>query len=75
MQEDNDVIQKGVKFFCDTTQFTSLQFFGPHENPHGVRVLRNNYHIRPDSKLVHNTCEMRPITCACSMCTSMSYTP
>ena len=32
IQENDDVMQKGVKIFCDTTQLPSLLFCGPHKN-------------------------------------------
>ena len=43
MYENAGVAQKDIKMFCDTTQFPSLQFCGPHTKPHGVRGLSNPY--------------------------------
>ena len=42
--------------FCDTTQFHSLPFCGPHAKPHGVQGLRKNYNMQIYTKLVHVTC-------------------
>ena len=43
MYENAGVAQKDIKMFCDTTQFPSLQFCGPHTKPHSVRGLNNPY--------------------------------
>ena len=58
LQEDDDVIKKGIKMFCDTTQFPSLEFCGTHAKPHGVQGLRKHYNMRLNPKLGHGTCEI-----------------
>ena len=57
--------------FCNTNQFPSLPFCGPHTKPHGVRGLSKHYHRLFDPKQVHVICAMRRITCACYEFTSM----
>ena len=46
VQDDDDETHKNVKMFCDTTQFPSFLCCVPHKNLHGVRGLRNNYHMK-----------------------------
>ena len=57
--------------FYDTTQVTSLTFFGTHEKPHGVRGLSKNSHMQIYPKLGHGTCVIHQISCARSTCAFM----
>ena len=45
MQDIEDVAQKYDKICCDRTQFTLLQYFGPHIKPNGVQGLSKNYNM------------------------------
>ena len=55
--------------YCATNQSPDLKFLGPHNKPYGVCVFCKNYQMIFDTKLVHVTCEVRHIPCACSLCT------
>ena len=44
-QEGTDVAHKYVKIFCNTNQFPSFTFFGPHTKPHGVRGFIKHYYM------------------------------
>ena len=57
--------------YCDTNQFPTLPFCGPHTKPYGARGLSKNYHVRFDPKLDHCICVIRRIPCACVGCTSI----
>ena len=61
--------------YCDTNQFTTLLFCGPHQKPHGARGFSKHYHLRFDTKLGHDICVIIHITCACFACTSMLDKP
>ena len=75
VQGNADVSHKYVRIYCDTNQFPSLPFCGPHPNPHGARGLIKNYHLRFDTKLGHVICEILRIPCACVACTSILGQP
>ena len=64
-------MQKNVKYFCDTSQFPSLQIYGPHMKPHGVQGLGQHYHILFGPKLGRVTCTIRWIPCSCIKCKSV----
>ena len=51
IQDNADVELKDVKMYCNTNQFPTLPFCGPHSKPHGARGLRKHYHLRFDPKL------------------------
>ena len=61
--------------YCNTNQFPSLLFCGPHSKPHGTRGLDNHYHFRFYPKLGMGVCAIRRIPCACVACTSMLDKP
>ena len=46
VQDNADVENKDVKMYCNTNQFPTLQFCGPHSKPHGARGLGKHYHLR-----------------------------
>ena len=71
IQDNADVVHKDVKMYCDTNQFPTLPFCGPHPNTHGARGLSNHYHLRFYPKLGHGICTIRRIPCACVACTSI----
>ena len=48
--------QKGVKMFCDKTQFPSLQFCGLQEKQYVVWDLSKNYQMILDPNLQYGTC-------------------
>ena len=60
-----------VKISCDTTQYTKFPFFVMHAKPHGMRGLRNHYHLCLDPKLGHGKFSMLRITCACDSYTNI----
>ena len=69
VQDNADFAHKYAKMYCDTNQFTALQFCGPHPKPHGSRGLSKHCHLRFDTKLVHGICAICRIPCACVGCT------
>ena len=71
MQHNKDFKDQDVKIYYATNQFPELQFLGTHSKTHGVRGLGKHYHIRFDPKLVHGTCEICHIPCACIFFTSI----
>ena len=71
VQDNADVELNDVKMYCNTTQFPTLPFCGPHSKPHGARGLGKHYHLRFDPKLGMDKCAIRRIPCACVACTSM----
>ena len=42
-----------MKIYCDTKQFPTLPFCGPHPKPHGDRGSTKNYNLISDQKLGH----------------------
>ena len=75
VQGKSDVAHKYVKMYCNTNQFPSLPFFGPHSKPHGARGLSKHYNFRFDPKLVNGVCAILLINCACVACTSILDKP
>ena len=51
VQDNSDVAHKYVKMYCNTNQFPSLPFCGPHSKPCGARGLSKHYHFRFDPQL------------------------
>ena len=74
-QEDNVLMQKGVRMFYDTTKFPSLPFCVPHAKPHRFWGLRNHCHMRLGSKLRYETCAICQIHCECYACKSVLDKP
>ena len=58
VQDNYDVAQKDVKFYCDTNQFPALPFCSPHPKPHGSRGFIKHYHLCFGPKLGHGICEI-----------------
>ena len=54
-----------VKIYCNTNQFPSLPFCGPHSKPHGTRGMSKHYHLRFDPRLGHGVCAILCIPCEC----------
>ena len=75
VKNDASVAHKDMKIFCNTNQFTSFPFCGPHTKPHDVRGLSKNRHMRFDTKLGHGICAIYHIPCACATYTSMLDKP
>ena len=73
IQDNADVELKYVKMYCNTNQFPTLPFCGPHSKPHGARGLGKHYHLRFDPKLGMGKCAILRIPCACVACTSMLH--
>ena len=71
VQDNASVELKDVKMYCNTNQFPTLPFYGPHSKPHGERGISKNYHLRFNPKLGMGVCAIRRILCACVDCTSM----
>ena len=66
-----DVKHKYVKMFCNKNQFSSLPFCSIHTQPHDVRGLSKNLHMRFYTKMgngIYKTCY---IPCDCAKCKSM----
>ena len=70
-QDNADVEYKDVKMYCNTNQFPTLPFCGPHSKPHGARGLGKHYHLHFDPKLSMGKCAILHIPCACVACTSI----
>ena len=64
-----------MNIFCDTTQFPSWEFFGPHKKPHGVRGFNKHDHMWFYPKLWHGICAILQIPCACYECMYMLDKP
>ena len=43
-QDNAEVELTDVKIYCNTNQFPTLHFCGPHSKPHGARGLGKHYH-------------------------------
>ena len=70
--QDNASLEiKDVKMYCNTNQFPTLPFCGPHYKPHGARGMGKHYHLRVYPKLGMGVCAILRIKCACVACTSM----
>ena len=48
VQHNKYAEHQGVKIYCATNHFPSLNFFWTHDKPHGVRGLGNHYHVCSD---------------------------
>ena len=70
-KDNADVAHEDMKMYCDTNQFSAVQFGVLHPKHHGARGFINHYHLRFDPKLGHGIYEIRRIPCACAGCTSM----
>ena len=46
LQYNADISHKYLKIYCNTNQFPTLQFCGPHSKPHGTRGMGKHYHLR-----------------------------
>ena len=69
IQDNVDVELKDVKMYCNTNQFPTLLFCGPHPKPHGARGLGKHYHLWFDPNIGHGICAIRRIPCVCIACT------
>ena len=69
VQDNASVELKDVKIYCNTNQFTTLPFCGPHSKPHGARGVSKHYHLRFDPKLGMGKYAIHRIPCACVACT------
>ena len=60
--QDNATVElKDVKMYCNTNQFTSLPFSGPHSKLHSAIRLSKHYHLRFDPKLGMGVCAILQI--------------
>ena len=75
VQDNVDIAHKEVKMYCNTDQFLTLSFCGPHPKPHVARGLIENYNSCFDPKLGHDIYAIFCIPCACVACTSMLDKP
>ena len=75
VQDNSGVAHQDVRMYCNTNQFPSLSFCGPHSKTHGVRGFSKHYHLRFDPKLGSGICAIFRIPCACVACTSMIDKP
>ena len=75
VQDNADVELKDVEMYCNTNQFPTLPFCGPHSKPRGARGVVKHYHLRFDPKLGMGKCAILRIPCACVACTSMLDKP
>ena len=75
VQDNYGVELKDMKIYCNTNQFLSLPFCGPHSKPHGARGTSKHYHLRFDPKLGMGVCAILYIPRACVACTSMLDKP
>ena len=71
VQDNADIELKDVKMYCNTNQFSTLPFCGPHYKPHGARGLGKYYLLRFDPKLGMGKCSILSIPCVFVPCTSM----
>ena len=65
VQHNEDVDNQDVKISIAKKLFPKLKFVGPHNKPHGVRGLGNNYHMSFYPKLVHGAYVISRIPCSC----------
>ena len=61
VHNNSDVAHKDVKKFCNTNQFPSLPFGGPHTKPHGVKGFINHHHMKFYPEMVHDIIVIRRI--------------
>ena len=66
---------KYIKMVCNTNQFLSFPFCGPHTKKHGVRGLSKHYCMMFDPKLGHGVCSIGRIPCVCNEYTYMLDKP
>ena len=74
-QDNADVEHQDLKMYCNTSQFPSLSFCGPHFKPHGAKGFSKHYHLRFDPKLGMGICAIFRIPYSCVACTSMLDKP
>ena len=55
-----------MEMFCNTNQFPSLPFWGPHTKPHGFRGSSKHYCMKFDPKIGHDIGAIHCIPCACA---------
>ena len=75
IQHDNVAKHQDVKMYCVKNQFSGLHFIGPHNKPHGIHGLGNNYHMHFDNIIGHGTCAICRIHCSCTSCISIIGQP
>ena len=65
--QDNAVVElKDLKMYCNTNQFPSLPFCGPHSKPQVASGLSKNYHLRFNPKTRYGSMCNSPYTmCFC----------
>ena len=68
IQDNADVDYSSFKMSCNSNQFPTLQFCGPHNEPHGVHGLINSYNLPLDHTLVHGIYVIKCILCTCVSC-------
>ena len=69
---DNASVElKDLRMYCNTNQFPTLPFCGPHSKPRDARGLGKHYNLRFDPKIGMGKCAICRIPCACVYCTSM----
>ena len=56
VQGNAGVSNQDVRIICNTNQFTSLPFYGPHSKSRGARELSKHYHLYFDPKLGNGVC-------------------
>ena len=75
VQYNADFAHKYVIIYCNTNQFPTLPYCGPHSKPHGARGLSKHYHLNFDQKLGMGICAIIRIPSACVTCKSMLDKP
>ena len=65
-KNNEDIDHQDVKIYFTTNQFPELQFCVPHNKPHDVSGLSEQYHMRFDTKLGHETCSIQHSPCMCN---------
>ena len=69
MQNKEDIDYQYLKIYCTKTQCNELKFCTPHNKSNVIYRLIKHYKIRFDTNIVHGTCAIHCITCACDKCT------
>ena len=64
-----------MKIYCNTNQFPSLSFCGPHFKPHGTRGFGKHFHFNFNPKLGMGISAIRHILCTFVACTAMLDKP
>ena len=75
VQDNADVAQKYVKMYCNITNSQHYHFVVQITNLMAWGGLSENYHLSFDTKIGNGICEVRRITCACVVCTSILDKP